>query len=182
MEQSSTPIPFTINRHVILVGMMGVGKSSLGRRLSRRLSLTLADSDQEIERAAGMGIGELYHKYGEPELRALERRVMGRLLAMPPQIIATGGDAFTSSETRQMLKEGGLTIWLKASATTLSARIRRLDHRPLLTGDDMPAQIAALVEARAPHYAEADVTLVTDEVPVPQIIENIVNLLKNAHI
>ena len=180
MEQSSTLPPFTINRHVILVGMMGVGKSSLGRRLSRRLGLTLADSDQEIERAAGMGIGELYHKYGEPELRALERRVLGRLLAMPPQIIATGGDCFTSAETRALLKSGGLTIWLKASAATLTARIRRLDHRPLLTVGDMPAQIAALVEARAPHYAEADLTLVTDDVPVPQIIETIVQMLSAA--
>lgn len=172
------PAPFPIGRHIILVGMMGVGKSSLGRRLSRRLQLALADSDREIERAAGMGIGELFRLYGEPELRALERRVMTRLLAMPPQIIATGGDAFTDAETRELLKAGGLTIWLKASAATLTARIRRLEHRPLLNAPDIPAQIAELVEARAAHYGEARLTLETDEQPVPQIIERIVDLLR----
>ena len=165
-------------RHIILVGMMGVGKSSLGRRLARRLALPLADSDQEVERAAGMGIGDLFRRYGEPELRALERRVLGRLLAAPQQIIATGGDAFTDAQTRDLLKNGGQTIWLKASAATLAARIRRLDHRPLLSAVDMPAQLEALVAERAAHYAEADHTVVTDGVPVPQVIELIVGLLE----
>lgn len=158
--------------------MMGVGKSSLGRRLSQRLGLPLADSDLEIERAAGMGIRDLYASYGEEELRALERRVLGRLLAAPPQIIATGGDAFADAETRAMLKAGGTTIWMKAGLGTLTARIRRLDHRPLLEPGEIAPRMAALLAAREAFYAEAEHMLETDQKPVVRLIDEVVTLLK----
>ncbi len=166
-----------ISRHIILVGMMGVGKSSLGRRLAQRLGLPLADSDLEIERAAGMGIRDLYASYGEEELRALERRVLSRLLAAPPQVIATGGDAFADEETRRLLKEGGVTIWMKAGLSTLTARIRRLDHRPLLEPGEIAPRLAALLAAREGFYAEADFMLETDQKPVTRLIDEAVALL-----
>lgn len=164
-------------RHIILVGMMGVGKSSLGRKLARRLNLPLADSDFEIERASGMGIRDLFARYGEEELRALERRVLHRLLDSTPHVIATGGDAFADDETRHMLKERGTTIWLRANIDTLTARIRRLDHRPLLEEGEIRPRLEELLAVREPLYAEAELTLVTDNQPVSALIERAVVLL-----
>lgn len=166
-----------MTRHIILVGMMGVGKSSLGRRLSRRLNLPLADSDFEIERAAGMGIRDLFNFYGETELRALERRVLTRLLAEPPHVIATGGDAFADAESRALLKAGGTTIWLKAGLNTLTSRIRRLDHRPLLEQGTIEPRLAELLAERESFYAEADLMLETDHKPVPLLIDELVRML-----
>ncbi|MGE3769772.1 MAG: shikimate kinase [Bdellovibrionales bacterium] len=160
--------------HIILVGMMGVGKSSLGSRLGKRLNMPFVDSDMEIERAAGMGITELYESYGEDELRALERRVLHRLLAGPPHVIATGGDAFADDETRAMLIAGGTTIWLQAGLETLSHRIRRLEHRPLLQDVDLRATLDRLLKEREPQYAEAALSFDTDALSVPDLIEAIV--------
>lgn len=160
-------------QHVILVGMMGVGKSSLGSRLAKRLGLPFVDSDMEIEKAAGMGITALFKTYGEEELRALERRVLQRLLADAPQVIATGGDAFVDADTRAMLKEGGTTIWLQAGISTLLHRIRRLEHRPLLQQGDMKENLIRLLAEREPLYAEAVLTFDTDAMGVSALIEKI---------
>lgn len=161
------------DKHIILVGMMGVGKSSLGRRLAKRLGLTFVDSDVETERAAGMGITALFEKYGETELRSLERRVLQRLVAMPPQVIATGGDAFVDDDTRAMLLASGITIWLQANLETLVNRIRRLEHRPLLQGHDLRTTLQQLLGERHSQYAEAHMTFDTDAMPVADLIEKI---------
>jgi shikimate kinase len=158
-------------RHVILVGMMGVGKSSLGRRLAKQMGVPFVDSDVETERAAGMGITALFEKYGADELRALERRVLQRLLHMPPQVIATGGDAFVDAETRIVLKEGGLTIWLQASLETIVSRIRRLEHRPLLQHGELRPTVARLLAEREALYAEAAVTLDTEKMPAADLLD-----------
>lgn len=164
-------------QHIILVGMMGVGKSSLGRRLAKRLALPFVDSDVEIERAAGQGITALFETYGETELRALERRVLQRLVAMPPQVIATGGDAFVDDETRALLRQSGMTIWLQAGLETLVSRIRRLEHRPLLQGADLRTTLPRLLSERSSQYAEANLSFDTDAMPVAELIEKIVAAL-----
>lgn len=161
------------SQHIILVGMMGVGKSSLGRRLAKRLGTSFVDSDVETERAAGMGITALFEKYGEAELRALERRVLQRLVAMPPQVIATGGDAFVDADTRSMLVASGTTIWLQAGLDTLVNRIRRLEHRPLLQGADLRSTLERLLKEREEQYAEAHMAFDTDATPVADLIETI---------
>lgn len=168
------------SKHIILVGMMGVGKSSLGRRLAKRLDMTFVDSDVETERAAGMGITALFEKYGESELRALERRVLQRLVAMPAQVIATGGDAFVDEETRAMLLAAGVTVWLQAGLETLVTRIRRLEHRPLLQGHDLRSTLQRLLAERTSLYAEAAMTFDTDAMPTADLIEKIVAQLVDA--
>lgn len=165
------------SQHIILVGMMGVGKSSLGRRLAKRLGMSFVDSDVETERAAGMGITALFEKYGEGQLRALERRVLQRLAAMPPQVIATGGDAFVDDDTRAMLLESGTTIWLQAGLDTLVNRIRRLEHRPLLQQGDLRTNLERLLAEREAQYAEAHMTFDTDASPVAELIEAIATKL-----
>lgn len=167
------------SRHIILVGMMGVGKSSLGRRLAKRLGRPFVDSDVETERAAGMGITALFETYGETELRALERRVLQRLVAaeVAPQVIATGGDAFVDADTRTMLKAAGTTIWLQAGLDTLAGRIRRLEHRPLLQRGELRPTLKRLLAEREAQYAEAHMTFDTDAVPVAELIEQIVAAL-----
>lgn len=162
-----------ISKHIILVGMMGVGKSSLGRRLGKRLGVAFVDSDVETERAAGMGITALFEKYGETELRALERRVLQRLVAMPPQVIATGGDAFVEDDTRAMLLAAGTTVWLQAGLETLVNRIRRLEHRPLLQGNDLRTTLQRLMAEREAQYAESHMKFDTDAMPVADLIEQI---------
>jgi shikimate kinase len=164
-------------KHIILVGMMGVGKSSLGSRLAKRLHRPFVDSDMEIEKAAGMGITALFETYGETELRALERRVLQRLLTQPPHVIATGGDAFTDDETRAVLKDSGITIWLQAGLETLVHRIRRLEHRPLLQHGDLKTTLRRLLAEREAVYAEADMSFDTDALPVGELIESIVKAL-----
>jgi len=161
-------------KHIILVGMMGVGKSSLGSRLAKRLRRPFVDSDMEIEKASGMGITALFKTYGEDELRALERRVLQRLLVQPPHVIATGGDAFTDDETRDLLKQSGTTIWLQAGLETLVHRIRRLEHRPLLQQGDLKTNLQRLLAEREAVYAEADLAFDTDALPVGELIEKIV--------
>jgi shikimate kinase len=161
-------------KHIILVGMMGVGKSSLGSRLAKKMQCPFVDSDMEIERAAGMGITALFQTYGEDELRALERRVLQRLVAEPaPSVIATGGDAFVDDETRAMLRGSGTTVWLQAGIDTLVHRIRRLEHRPLLQQGDLRENVKRLLAEREEIYAEADMTFDTDAMNVSALIDKI---------
>jgi len=161
-------------RTIALVGLMGVGKSSVGRRLANALGMPFRDADAEVEAAAGRAIPEIFAELGEPAFRDGERRVIGRLLEGPPHVLATGGGAFMNPETRGLIKERALSIWLKADLDVLARRIGRKDSRPLLAGKDPMDVLRAQAEARYPAYAEADITVETGDaahhVTVGQVI------------
>lgn len=145
-----------LNRTIALVGLMGVGKSTVGRRLATRLNLPFADGDHEIESAAGMTVSEIFATRGEAEFRAGEARVMKRLLEGPPIILATGGGSMMNAETRQLLKDHAVTVWMRADLDVIAERVARRDTRPLLRGRDTVQVLSELAEKRYPIYAEAD--------------------------
>ena len=142
-------------RSIVLVGMMGAGKTSVGRRLSQRLGMPFVDADAEIERAAGMTIPEIFAAHGEAAFRDGERRVVARLLDSGPQVLATGGGAWINEETRARVRESGVAVWLKADLDVLMRRVRKRSNRPLLRTDDPEATMRALIEQRYPTYALA---------------------------
>lgn len=146
-------------RAIVIVGMMGAGKSSIGRRLGQALGMGFADSDDEIEKAANQSIPEIFESYGEAHFREGERKVIARLLADGNKVIALGGGAFENPQTRQEVADHGLSIWLKADFETLMARVRRRSHRPLLHGPDPEGTMRKLIAAREPNYALADITV-----------------------
>ena len=163
-------------RSAVLVGMMGAGKSSIGRRVALRLGIPFVDADAEIELAhAGMTIPEIFSTHGEPYFRSGEARVIARLLDSGPQVLATGGGAFINPETRALIGAKGISIWLKAEFDVLMRRIRRRHDRPLLKTDDPGATLRALMEERYPVYALADLTVQSREVPHEKIVDEIVN-------
>lgn len=164
-------------RSIVLVGMPGSGKSSIGRRLGQRLGLEFADADAEIERAANMTIPELFQTKGEAEFRKGEQKVIARLLEGGPQVIATGGGAFMNADTRTRIKEKGVSIWLKADVETLLKRVKRKSNRPLLQNADPEGTLRNLLAAREATYGEADLTIKSCEVPHEEVVEDIVNLL-----
>ena len=161
-------------RSVVLVGMMGSGKSSIGRRLAARLGLPFVDADGEIEKAAGMTIAEIFANHGEPYFRAGEARVIARLLEGGPQVLATGGGAFMNPETRLGIRAKGISVWLRATLEVLSRRIKRRGDRPLLKGADPAKTLQRLIEERYPVYAEADITVESRDVPHDTIVDEIV--------
>jgi shikimate kinase len=166
-------------RSIVLVGMMGSGKSSIGRRLATRLAIPFVDADTEIEERAGrMTIPEIFEKHGEPYFRAGEARVIAGLLDHGPQVLATGGGAFMNADTRAAIRAKGISVWLKAELDVLMKRIKRRNDRPMLKTDDPAATLAALVETRYPVYAEADVTVLSREVPHDTIVDEIVAALR----
>ena len=146
-------------RTIALVGLMGVGKSTIGRRLAQRLKLPFADADAEIEAAAGMTIAEIFASMGEAEFRAGEARVMRRLLEGPPIVLATGGGAMMNPDTRALLKAHSDTVWMRADIAVIAERVGRRDTRPLLRGRDPLEALTGLAEARYPVYATADLTV-----------------------
>jgi len=148
-------------RTIVLVGLMGAGKSCIGRRLAQRLNVPFVDADSEIEQAAGCTIAEIFEKYGEPAFRDGERRVMARLLQGPATILAAGGGAFMDNETRALIRDNAVSVWLRADLDTLAARTKGRSHRPLLNVGDARETLAKLIEARYPVYAEADITVDT---------------------
>ncbi|MDI1281626.1 shikimate kinase [Brevundimonas sp.] len=152
------PIPQS-QRTIALVGLMGVGKSTVGRRLARRLHLPFADGDVEIEAAAGMTVSEIFARLGEPEFRAGEARVMRRLLEGERRVLATGGGAILNPETRALMKRRATTVWMRADLDVVAQRVLRRDTRPLLRGRDPLEALKALAEVRYPIYATADVTV-----------------------
>jgi shikimate kinase len=168
-------------RSVVLVGMMGAGKSSIGRRLASRLALPFVDADIEIEKADGMAIPEIFSAHGEPYFRAGESRVIARLLEGGPQVLATGGGAFMSPDTRAAVRLKGISVWLRATLEVLTRRIRRRTDRPLLKDVDPVETLKRLIGERYPIYAEADVTVESRDVPHDTIVEEIVAGLR-AHI
>lgn len=150
---------------IVLVGMMGVGKTSVGRRLAPRLGLAFRDADEEIERAAGMSVAELFERHGEESFRKGETQVIDRLLSGPPIVLATGGGAMTIEATRHIIKERALSIWLRADLDVIVERATRRDTRPLLKNGDPRATLERLMMERAPFYAQADIAV--DSAPGP---------------
>ena len=167
-------------RSVVLVGMMGAGKSSVGRRLAARLGIPFVDADTEIEQAAQMTIPEIFAKYGEAAFRSAEARVIARLLDSGPQVLATGGGAFMNPDTRVAIGAKGVSFWLIAEFDTLMRRIKRRHDRPLLHTDDPAATLRQLIDVRYPIYRLADFTVQSREVPHEKIVDEIVVALSAA--
>lgn len=170
------PIPVH-ERTIALVGLMGVGKSTVGRRLARRLGLPFADGDIEIEAAAGMTVSDIFSRLGEAEFRAGEARVMKRLLEAPRMVLATGGGAILNGKTREALKARAVTVWMRADLETVAERVQRRDTRPLLRGRDPLEALTAMAEARYPYYAMADVTVDVARGAHAEAVEAIVKAL-----
>lgn len=165
------------SRSIVLVGMMGAGKSSVGRRLATRLGLPFSDADTEIERAANMTIPEIFAARGEPEFREGEKRVIARLLAEGPRVIATGGGAYMNAETRARIAREGVAIWLKAEFDVLMRRVRKRSNRPLLQTPDPEGTLQRLMADRYPVYAEAHLTILSRDVPHDVVVHEIVAAL-----
>ena len=166
------------SRSIVLVGMMGVGKSSIGRRLAARLGVPFVDADGEIEKAAGMSIADIFARHGEADFRSGEARVIARLLDGGPQVLATGGGAVMNADTRAAIKAKGVSIWLSAELDVLMRRInKRKNERPLLQTADPAATLRELLVAREPVYAQADLTVQSREVPHDAIVSEIMTAL-----
>jgi shikimate kinase len=146
-----------LDRPIVLVGMMGVGKSTVGKKLASLLHLEFCDADEAIEEAAQMSVSEIFDRFGEASFRDGERRVIARLLGGGPCVIATGGGAFAQEETRKLILQGGIAVWLDAEVETIVERVRRKDNRPLLRGGDVREIVTRLKAERAPFYAEAPI-------------------------
>jgi shikimate kinase len=165
-------------RSIVLIGMMGVGKSSIGRRLGARLGVPFVDADAEIETAAGMSIADIFARHGEAYFRSGEARVIARLLEGGPQVLATGGGAIMNADTRAAIKAKGVSIWLDAEFDVLMRRISKRKHeRPLLQTADPAATLRQLLDERAPVYAQSDLTVQSREVPHDAIVTEIMKAL-----
>jgi shikimate kinase len=171
---AALPIP---DRSIVLVGLMGAGKSTVGRRLAKRLDLPFVDSDDEIEKAADRTVSEVFDSFGEASFRDGERRVIERLLTGPPRVIATGGGAFIDERTRALVLERCIAVWLDAAVETLAERVARRDRRPLLREGDPVAVLSALAAARGPAYAQAHIRVRSDSVPHERIVDRILEAL-----
>lgn len=168
-------------RSIVLVGMMGVGKSTIGRRLAARLRLPFVDADTEIETAAGMTIPEIFEQHGEQQFRDGEVRVIARLLDGGPRVVATGGGAFMREETRRRIAARAVSIWLKADSDIIMRRVRRRADRPLLQTADPEATVNRLLSEREPIYRSADLTISSRDIPHERIVEECVEAL-HAHL
>jgi shikimate kinase len=164
-------------RSVVLVGMMGAGKSTIGRRISARLRLPFLDADAEIETAAGMSIPDIFENHGEPHFRDGEARVIARLLESGPVVLATGGGAFMREETRARIMDKAVSIWLKADVDTIMKRVKRRADRPLLQTADPTATVGRLIREREPVYQNADITIWSREAPHEKIVEECIDAL-----
>ncbi|MEO1657212.1 MAG: shikimate kinase [Pseudomonadota bacterium] len=159
----SDHLSLPITKPVVLVGLMGAGKTTTGRRLAKRLGIEFADADDEIEEAAGMRIADIFEIYGEAEFRAGERKVMQRLLSGPPHVLATGGGAFMNDETRALVKETSTSVWLRADLATHVRRTAMRDTRPILRQGNPEDILRKLLKERSPIYAQADITVDSDD-------------------
>jgi shikimate kinase len=163
---------------IVLVGLMGAGKSSVGRCLAASLGRPFVDADAEIEAEAGQTISEIFASHGEAYFRRLERRVIGRLLAERGQVLATGGGAFMDPETRALIAAGAVSVWLRAEIDILLERVMRRDNRPLLKQGDPRDILSRLIEERYPVYAEADITVDSTDGPHTVVVEDIIRALE----
>jgi shikimate kinase len=188
MPETAAPVPVPIppeseilaalgTRLIVLVGMMGAGKSTIGRRLAARLGLPFLDADTEIETAHRMTIPEIFEAYGEPYFRDGEARVIARLLDNGPVVLATGGGSFMREETRQRIGEKAISIWLKADSGVILRRVKRRADRPLLQTADPAATVDRLIAEREPTYQHADVTIASRDVPHEKIVDECVAAL-----
>lgn len=166
-------------RTIALVGLMGVGKSSVGRRLAAALDLPFLDADAEVEAAAGRSISDIFADLGEPAFREGERRVIARLLELPPHVLATGGGAFANSEVRALINAKAVSVWLKADLDVLARRVARKDTRPLLVGKDPLKVLQELADKRYPAYAQADVTVETGDAAHQVTVEQVLGALSD---
>ncbi|MFV0295724.1 MAG: shikimate kinase [Hyphomicrobiaceae bacterium] len=166
-------------RSLVMVGLMGCGKSTIGRRLANRLEIPFVDADDEIERSARKTIPEIFADHGEDYFRAGERRVISRLLDSGPRVLATGGGAYMNAETRATIRQNGIAIWLKAELDVLMRRVMKRDNRPLLQVADPEAVMRELMEKRYPVYAEAEIVVESRDVPHEVIVDAIVMALDN---
>ena len=164
-------------RTIALVGLMGVGKSSVGRRLAAALEMPFRDADVEVEAAAGRSISDIFADMGEAAFREGERRVIARLLDEPPHVLATGGGGFINDETRKLIKARTVSVWLKTDLEVLARRLTRKDNRPLLHGKDPLVVLSDLAEKRNPIYAQADITVETGDAPHHVSVEQIIHAL-----
>jgi len=165
------------DRTIALVGLMGAGKSTVGKRLADRLNRQFYDSDDEIEKAAGLSISDIFTLHGEAEFRRGERRVLERLLNEKPHVLATGGGAYLDPDTRALLREKAVTIWLNADLETLWRRVSRRGHRPLLKADNPKGVLSRLLTERTPIYEQADLVVRSEEGPHKTTVESILRAL-----
>jgi shikimate kinase len=166
-------------RSLVLVGMMGAGKTAVGRRLAAAFGLPFIDADEEIEAAAGCSISDIFALHGETAFRDGERRVIARLLKQPVAVLATGGGAFMDARIRAAIKGSGISIWLKADSETLWHRVRRRSHRPLLNTPNPKETLEALMKTRYPVYAEADITVESSEGPLDETVNRVIDQLEH---
>ncbi|MDN5000693.1 shikimate kinase [Bradyrhizobium sp. GCM10027634] len=164
-------------RSIVLVGMMGVGKSTIGRRMALRLKLPFVDADTEIEAAAGMTIPEIFERHGEPHFRDGEARVIARLLDGGPVVLATGGGAYMREDTRARIAAKAISIWLRADHDVIMRRVRRRADRPLLKTADPEGTVTRLLTEREPIYSHADLTIASRDVPHDKIVEECIETL-----
>ena len=177
-KSPANALPATIrDRSIVLVGLMGSGKSTIGRRLAQRLGMRFADADDEIERAADMTISDIFARFGEAHFRDGERRVIARLLAEKPMVLATGGGAFINEETRALILQDSLCIWLDADIATLVERVGRRSHRPLLRNRDPGEVLRELAAVRNPIYAEAHLRVSSASTPHDHTVRAILEAL-----
>lgn len=182
MTELIEPAPLTLaeqaraalgKRNLVLIGLMGAGKSAIGRLTAQALGIPFIDSDHEIERVSRMSIADLFAAYGEAEFRALETRVIKRLLRSGPRVVSTGGGAYINENTRKHIRRGGLTVWLKADLDVLWERVNKRDTRPLLKTENPRQTLENLMNARYPIYAEADLTVLSRDVKKETMVEEV---------
>jgi shikimate kinase len=166
------------SRSIVLIGLMGAGKTTIGRRLAVHLNLPFSDADQEIETAAGCTVSEIFARHGEPAFRDGERKVIARLLDGERRVLATGGGAFMNAETRALIRERGLSIWLRADIDLLMERVGRRQNRPLLKTGDPRAVMERLMAERHPVYAQADVVVDSTGAPHDHIVQDVIRAIK----
>ncbi|WP_147025182.1 shikimate kinase [Methylobacterium oxalidis] len=185
-EPAGEPIELRLRRalgprSIVLVGLMGAGKSTVGRRLAGRLGMIFKDADNEIEAAAGLSIPDIFAIYGEPSFREGEERVISRLIREGPMVLATGGGAFMRDSTRARIAEGGISVWLKADLDVLMRRVRKRGNRPLLQTEDPEETMRRLMEARHPVYGGADVMVLSRDVSHDRVVQDVLEAL-DAHL